>query len=111
MTDSVTEPQGLSAKNLEFIKQTILDVLREAKSIKIFVFGSRATGLYKQYSDLDLWLEGQPPVRPEHLAELNSIFEDSELPISIDLVTPEVCLAEYKPQIERQKVLWFEKHF
>lgn len=50
------------------------------------VFGSRASGLAKPHSDLDLVLMGDEPVDELALAELRADFEESDLPFAVDIV-------------------------
>lgn len=97
---------GLSLNDYEFIKDSILRVCQNKESVTIKVFGSRARGDYKKYSDLDLWLEVSPVLTDTELMNLRELFEDSDLPIKIDIVTPETVLAEYLPNISRELKLF-----
>lgn len=49
------------------------------------VFGSRADGTARRYSDIDLGFAGEPLSAPR-LALLAEAFEDSELPYRVDIV-------------------------
>jgi predicted nucleotidyltransferase len=49
----------------------------------VYVFGSRATGGARRYSDLDLALESDGPLDLESLAEALS---ESDLPYKVDLL-------------------------
>lgn len=48
------------------------------------VFGSRATGLARPASDLDLVIF--PPAPPKELNGLRAEFDDSDLPIEVDVL-------------------------
>lgn len=54
--------------------------------VLVGVFGSRATGAAKPFSDLDLVLEGEGPLPLALLAELAEAFDESALPWKVDLV-------------------------
>lgn len=54
--------------------------------VKVFVFGSRAHGRLKPWSDLDLSLEGTEPLSWSILADLAEAFDESRLPWKVDLV-------------------------
>jgi predicted nucleotidyltransferase len=55
--------------------------------VSVGVFGSRAGGTPKPWSDLDLVLEaGEGPVPLSVLAELAEAFDESALPWKVDLV-------------------------
>ncbi len=104
----MTKPLGLSDSHIEFIEKVLRSFLKSKKQFTVSVFGSRVRGGYRQYSDLDLWIETDPPLtRPEE-AELRGVFEDSELPIKIDIVTPETCLESYLETISEEKKIWLE---
>lgn len=54
--------------------------------ITAWVFGSRAGGRPKPWSDLDLALDGGAPLPLPLLAELAEAFDESPLPWKVDLV-------------------------
>jgi uncharacterized protein len=51
-----------------------------------WVFGSRATGRARRYSDLDLAIDAGRPLTLDEIARLNEAFSDSDLPYRVDLV-------------------------
>lgn len=53
---------------------------------RVHVFGSRATGVTKPWSDLDLAILGEAPLGDLPLAEARADFEESDLPFQVDLV-------------------------
>lgn len=57
-----------------------------ARGYAVWVFGSRANGNAKPYSDLDLLLRGDAPVPPLVLGDLREALDDSNLPFRVDLV-------------------------
>lgn len=95
---------GLKEDDYQYIKATIFEFLKPKKKVKVLAFGSRARGDFKTYSDLDLWIESEPAITSAELADLNEVFEDSDLAIMIDLVTPETVFEEYLPAIQRELV-------
>ena len=65
----------------------VLDVLRQhVPDRKILVFGSRASGCARQYSDLDLAIIGDEPLTLDISAILREAFSDSDLPFKVDFV-------------------------
>ncbi|MBB4857284.1 putative nucleotidyltransferase [Novosphingobium chloroacetimidivorans] len=54
--------------------------------VQVAVFGSRAGGRVKPFSDLDLVLEGPGPLSLSLLGTLADAFDESLLPIKVDLV-------------------------
>lgn len=94
---------GLKDTQIQFIISKIKQCLYPDQSIQIYVFGSRARGDYKTYSDLDLLLEGNPPLDNKQLSQLKDLFEESDLPIKVDIVTPENLLDSFKESVLRDK--------
>lgn len=69
-------------------RRLVLDVLRAnlPQSTKVWVFGSRAIGRPRRYSDLDLAIDaGRPPTLDE-IGGLTEAFSDSDLPYKVDIV-------------------------
>lgn len=52
----------------------------------VFVFGSRANGRAKRRSDLDLAIGGDGSLTLRVLGELAEAFDESDLPIEVDVV-------------------------
>ena len=69
----------------------------------VWAFGSRATGhLLKPFSDLDLAVEGE--LNSEQRAALTEAFEESILPIKVDIVEMNLLDPEFRGRIERDFV-------
>ena len=105
----MSERFGLSEKTHTEIQQILEGFLRPKKNYSVSVFGSRASGKHRKYSDLDLLIECSPVLNDAELGQLRELFTDSELPFKIDIVTPETCLAEYRDRILSERQLWQEK--
>lgn len=54
--------------------------------VEVLVFGSRARGGAKRFSDLDLALKDVGPLDPTVMEHLVDAFEESSLPWRVDLV-------------------------
>jgi type I restriction enzyme S subunit len=72
---------------------------------KVWAFGSRATGsrMLKRFSDLDLAVEGEL-TWPER-AELAEAFDESALPVKVDVVEQGLVDAEFWGRIEKDFVV------
>ena len=53
---------------------------------QVWVFGSRATGRARRYSDLDLAVDAGRPLTLDETATLAEAFSDSDLPYRVDIV-------------------------
>ena len=54
--------------------------------VRVWVFGSRARGAARTWSDLDLALEGSAPLDEDTLLALRDALEESELSLRVDVV-------------------------
>jgi predicted nucleotidyltransferase len=68
---------------------------------RISVFGSRATGKSRRYSDLDLAIDAGRVLTLEETAALADAFEDSDLPWRIDLIDLHAVSETFRRTIER----------
>ena len=72
----------------------------------VWVFGSRAKWLAKEYSDLDLCIIGDTPLTFITLGLLEEAFEDSDLPYKVDVVDWATTSPEFRKIIKRDKVIF-----
>ncbi len=73
-------------------------------NITVWVFGSRATWQTKDSSDLDLALEGQQKIEHNILLDLESDFEQSDLPWRVDIVDTHAITPTFAKIIDKDKV-------
>jgi len=74
---------ALSSGQMACVRDVLARVL-PGRDIR--VFGSRARGDSKPYSDLDLVVMGDAPLSLSEHALLGEAFEESELPFRVDVV-------------------------
>lgn len=72
---------GLSENQVRLIKNILERFAPAVESVS--VFGSRATGTYKSYSDIDLVLYGD--IKEETIDRLWTCFSESSLPHKVDV--------------------------
>lgn len=77
------------------------------KNVSVHVFGSRAVGRPKEWSDLDLVLEGPTALPLALVAELAETFEGSDLRWKVDIVDRRTVNAEFGRLIDKEKVELF----
>ncbi len=67
--------------------KTVQQILAEhVPACEVRAFGSRVTQSAKAYSDLDLAIVGATALDRHTLARLKEAFEDSDLPIQVDVL-------------------------
>lgn len=71
---------------------------------KIWVFGSRANGTAKKFSDLDLVVDMDKSLTLDILANLHEEFSESLLPYKVDIVDWNEISDSFKKIIEDQRI-------
>ena len=72
---------------------------------QVFAFGSRVSGTPRKYSDLDLAIVMPQPLSLRTLSQLKTSFEDSDIPICIDLVDWQQADPDFKTAVAAQGVV------
>lgn len=95
---------GLDDHHWQFILDTLVTPLKKF-GVKIWVFGSRATGKHKKFSDLDILIDNQNKSLPQGLlAAITEQLEDSNLPIKIDIVEIQNLASSYKDSVLNDRI-------
>ncbi len=95
---------GLSEKDFSYLIEKLIRPL-QMKGAKVFIFGSRATGKYKKFSDIDLlFKESSPAIPSAEIYQLLTSFEESSFPYKIDLVSDKELASSYRSNVEKDKV-------
>ncbi len=92
---------GLKDANWKIVDELLLTPLKR-QGCKVYVFGSRANGKHRPFSDLDVLIEGKIP--KGLLAKIREELEESLLPITVDLVPFDELAENYKEQVLRERV-------
>ncbi len=74
---------GLSPEQLEIVKAILSRYIPDRE---VAVFGSRAMGSPKPFSDLDLCIMGETSLPKDLLLDLEEAFLESDLPMKVDVV-------------------------
>ena len=93
---------GLSEQDLRCVLQTLSAHVPDRT---VYAFGSRATGHARRRSDLDLAIGGTTPLSLRQRALLNEDFNESDLPIKVDIVDLKAVSPEFYQRIERDFVV------
>lgn len=76
-----------------------------ASDYSVWAFGSRVKGNAKKYSDLDLAIVTPQPLSLSQMAQLTEAFDESNLPIRVDIVDWASVNKTFQEIIEQQKVI------
>jgi predicted nucleotidyltransferase len=79
----------------------VRDVLRTflPEGARAYVFGSRAHGKARRYSDLDLALEWDRPLGLDIVGQIAEALSESDLPYKVDVVDVATIDAGFKARI------------
>ena len=96
----------LSPTHLATVKAILAEHVPECE---VRAFGSRVTWTARDYSDLDLAVVGEGPVDWRVLGRLKEAFEESDLPMRVDVLDWHAASDNFKKVIERgYEVVWKE---
>lgn len=74
-------------------------------SATVWLFGSRAKGNAKKYSDIDLLIDLNAPISIKIMAKLSLAFEESDLPYKVDLADAAAISEAFRKNIQAQLIL------
>lgn len=75
---------GLIDRHLDFVKETLKKHIKNPDA-KFYIFGSRAKGKFREYSDVDIAIDC-PNMKDEEMWKLQSDFENSTFPYEVDII-------------------------
>ncbi|MBI4924290.1 MAG: nucleotidyltransferase domain-containing protein [Bdellovibrio sp.] len=100
---------GLTQIQKSLLLKIINSSIKKNHTFKVWIFGSRARGDYKKYSDIDLLLEVNPSFQKKYQQTIRNLLEDSVLPFKVDLLLPSEVYKPYRKVIEKEKKLLKER--
>ena len=98
-------PLVIDETDLAIVKAILVRHLPDAV---VWVFGSRATGKAKKYSDLDLCIKAREQLSLNVMSALAEDFSESDLPWKVDLVDWHSISEAFRTIIDRDKVLLWQ---
>ncbi len=93
---------GLAPNDWQIIENVLLKPLKR-EHCDLWVFGSRAKGNFRSFSDLDILYQEHNPLPLGLIAEIKMNLEDSDLPIKVDLVSLNDLSAAYRDDVLKSR--------
>ena len=93
---------GLTEEQFQYIQETVVDPLKD-KGATIWIFGSRARGDYREYSDLDIMVESRADISAS-VGKIQEILESGNFPYKVDIVQNKDFAESYRESFEIDKV-------
>ncbi|MEK7495825.1 MAG: nucleotidyltransferase domain-containing protein [Patescibacteria group bacterium] len=75
----------LDAATVLEIKNILFKFLDPQKD-KVFIFGSRAVGKARKFSDIDIGVKSERQISLSLLSDIEEAFEESNIPYTVDVV-------------------------
>ena len=89
------------------MKKLFQDFFGDLNDAKIYLFGSRATGKHKEFSDIDIAVNTKSKDLAKRISLFNEGWEKSKLPYKVDITSWKDLYKPYLPQIKKEKItLW-----
>ena len=92
----------LSPEHLRMVREVLAHWLPDAQ---VLAFGSRVSGTARKFSDLDLAIVSSTPLDWRLLGKVRDAFEDSDLPICVDVIDWGQTDDAFKALVEAQGML------
>jgi uncharacterized protein len=92
----------LPAHQLDTVKLVLNAIV---PGVSVYAFGSRVSGRAKRHSDLDLALQAEDALNWRQLAQLREAFEESDLPIRVDIVDWAACSPQFKACVSAMELI------
>lgn len=100
---------GLNQDQLKLLKEKIQDVFGANTDLKVYIFGSRASGKNRKNSDIDLAFKSKSSDLNKRIQQLKNELEESSIPYKCDLVNWDEIIHEYLPSVKKYKKLFWTK--
>lgn len=98
---------GLKPSEMQEMKKLFQTFFGDLEDTKVYLFGSRATGQHKEFSDIDIAVNSKSKDLSKRISLFNEGWEKSKLPYKVDITSWKDIYKPYLPQIRKEKVtLW-----
>ena len=103
----VLKAAGITERHWRLISEAIRPEIPREKIAEIWLYGSRANGTHRSYSDLDLLFCPNFPMSDSDktMARIRDRMEESRIPFKIDLVLESEIDPDHKRSIQKKKRL------
>lgn len=99
---------GLRPDELKKMRELFQQFFGDLPQVKIYLFGSRAKGTHKTFSDIDIAIKTKSKNISQKIALFKEKWEKSKLPYKIDISTWGEIYKPYLPKIREDKIILWE---
>ncbi len=94
---------GLTEKEFSTLNTLLLTPMR-SKGAEIWIFGSRARGDHKKFSDIDILYDSKSQELSYDVSCMKESLEDSDLPYKVDIVDLKYLADSYKTSVLKDRI-------
>lgn len=100
---------GFTALQAQLLRELIEKVLLPGQIVDMWIFGSRARGTHRRYSDVDIVISTKAGAAFSHRQklELQDAIEDSDFPYKVEWVLEPDIYPPYRPGIMADRKILF----
>ncbi len=100
---------GFTAAQAQLLREQIEKVLLPGQAIDVWIFGSRARGTHRRYSDVDIVISTKAGAAFTHRQKLDlqDAIEDSDFPYKVEWVLEPDIYPPYRPGIQADRKMLF----
>ncbi len=95
------------AHDLETARKIVLENLTDYR-VKVWLFGSQATGSARLYSDIDIAILPLQPLPVRTLSDVRELLEESDIVRNVDVVDLSETDESFLQRVESEGILWKE---
>lgn len=99
---NATEHDG---RVLDRVRRIVLQALGP-RPVRVYLFGSWASGTQRRSSDIDVAIHAGEPLPPGMLAGLREALEESNIPYRVEIVDLAEADSAFCENVRREGVLW-----
>ncbi len=92
-------------KYLDILKEFLLKGLKD-EPVKVYLFGSRATGKNRPGSDVDIGLLPNGKINSIKISMLKEDIEESDIPYKVDIVNLSETSEDFRRHALQGAILW-----
>lgn len=93
----------LDITTISEIKKILFKYL-DPKKDKAFIFGSRASGKARKFSDIDIGLKSEREIDRMLMSDIEEAFDESNIPFAVDVVDFSQVSDKFK-ELAEQKII------
>jgi len=91
--------------DLDTTREIVLEHLKNYR-VRVYLFGSQATGKARPYSDIDVAILPLQPLPISMFSEIHEELEESDIVRTVDVVDLAEADENFRQRVEKEGVIW-----